>query len=112
MAPALLCLANAEARFGRCVQALPELRELTLDFNDVHSSGALAVAHATVRPRHFPLYSCSSTLRPNAVFMSLRGACCGWAQVAAAPKLERLGLNGNTISAAVTPQPLKLWPST
>ena len=48
MAPALLCLANAEARFGRCVQALPELRELTLDFNDVHSSGALAVAHATV----------------------------------------------------------------
>ena len=97
------------------VQALPELRELTLDFNDVHSSGALAVAHATVRPRPLPtlVYSCCSTLRPNTVvFMSLRDACCGWAQVAAAPKLERLGLNGNTISAAVTPQPLKLWPST
>ena len=39
------------------MQALPELRELTLDFNDVHSSGALAVAHATVRPRPTLLYS-------------------------------------------------------
>eukprot|EP01045_Picozoa_sp_COSAG04_P001027 COSAG04_NODE_30_length_35898_cov_42.288053_26_plen_102_part_00 len=90
------------------VQALPDLRELTLDFNDVHSSGALAVAHATVRPPspyRTLLFSCCSTLRPNTVFMSLRDACCGWAQVAAAPKLERLGLNGNTISAAVTPPP-------
>ena len=57
------------------------------------------------------LYSCS-TLRQRCHFSHVAEGWSLWVQVAAAPKLERLGLNGNTISAAVTPQPLKLWPST